>query len=194
MHFGSLLTRNGPFLCSSFALSSYKTACLLGRRAVAGGGKRPGCGGDRFGPLVLKSGAGSPGVLGALPSESLLMPHVYVAPFVFQSPSMPAPSFHPHSLLWQRKKLGQGPGGGRSWGRWAPRPAALSARRLCPTASHSSLWWRHVLGPRLSMAARKLPQGASLPSASHPQCPMPRGQPALGTCVLPSPLAQAGGF
>lgn len=119
-------------------------------------------------PICSKIRRRPSGVPGSLPSTSILTPHrlrstVYVAPFVFQSTSMPVPSFSPHSLPGQRKKAGPGTRLRaserllRSWGRRAPRPAAPSAQRLCPTVSCTSLWGSQVLGPR--HARSQVPSG-----------------------------------
>lgn len=120
-------------------------------------------------PICFKIRRRPSGVPGSLPSTSILTPTVYVTPFVFQSTSMPVPSFSPHSLPGQRKKAGPGTRLRaserllRSWGRRAPRPAAPSAQRLCPTVSCTSLWGRKC--SVLAMPARKSPQGGD-PSSS----------------------------
>lgn len=205
MHFSSILTRNGLFLFTPFSVSSYKSVCLLGQRAVTGGNKRLGCGGKHIGPSVLKiwrrivrsSGLFAIQILPGLQVPSQSLTSIYVAPFIFQSTSMPVPSFNPQDLLWQRKKPGQGRGGVQAvmaeFGGARLPPAALSAHRLCPTASWTSLWWLQVLG-HLHAGSQVLLQGGDLTrplsSSSRPQRSMLRVPQTRDTCASPSPLAQ----
>lgn len=72
-------------------------------------------------------------------------------------------------------------------------PAALSAHRLCPTASWTSLWWLQVLG-HLHAGSQVLLQGGDLTrplsSSSRPWRSMLRVPQTRDMCASPLPLAQ----
>lgn len=115
------------------------------------------------------------------------MPHIYIAPFICQSTSVPITSFNPHnSLVLPRGNRGGG------WPRAASYPLSWRARLPLPalstvpglTASGTALWW--LLNHRESASSCRTdyflfscPQGSTL-----------RVEQVLGKYLLGSSLAQ----
>lgn len=144
-------------------------------------------------PICSKIRCRPSGVPGSLPSTSILTPRglrstVYVTPFVFQSTSMPVPSFSPHSLQGRGRKQARDEAAGEravtaelgapgSPPRCSERTEALPDRLV-----HQSLG---VASARSSPCPLASPLRAETPlplsSASRPRCPMPRAQRAPDT-------------
>lgn len=163
---------------------------------------------------VLKSGAGSARICGLLAADPagppgsvfprprsvyVITPHSFIAPLVLQSLSRLVPSFNPHNLRSQRRKLRQEHGDVElvvgELGRQAPHPSA--GRRPRALGDHvvgQPAGGRVLSGPRASL---RVPAGQRLRFLSppcRPQCSTLRIQQVLGWVLLghlpPCPLAK----